>query len=357
LIGPAERLEELADELSVTAHSVLWSAACILWAEPEHVAYAVLEAGSVQAVERYIAALTPSGWTTRALPVFTLPGQLAAARQLLAAPAIPVVQPPVAEPVPVAEPHDDRDTADTLEGLTVGSTEPEAAGDSPSPAMDEPAAESTPPPASPGTESPELPPDKWVTRLIASPVTRPTVAHSDVPPHPEVPEPVAPPERGAIPDSGAVTRFVPRPAGLESLGSPESVPDLPQPIAELVPPSEPYAPSESSTVILEPPPQRTVGVRLLARTGPAQDSAFDVGEAGATLGRLPDNSICLTDGRLSRHHARIEFRDGGYWLSDLGSQNGTLVNDSPVIGAHRLQAGDSIVLGTTRLTVMLDPDD
>jgi ABC transport system ATP-binding/permease protein len=98
-------------------------------------------------------------------------------------------------------------------------------------------------------------------------------------------------------------------------------------------------------------------MRLVAITGPAQDSVFEVGEAGATLGRLPDNSICFIDGRLSRHHARIDFRDGGYWLSDLGSQNGTLVNDHPVTEAHRLQASDSIELGTTRLTVMLDPDD
>jgi pSer/pThr/pTyr-binding forkhead associated (FHA) protein len=115
--------------------------------------------------------------------------------------------------------------------------------------------------------------------------------------------------------------------------------------------------SESTTVILDSGAQRTPGLQLVANAGPAQGSVFDVVEAGATLGRLPDNSICLTDGRLSRHHARIDFRDGGYWLSDLASQNGTLVNDRPLTEAHRLQAGDSIELGTTRLTVMLDSDD
>jgi pSer/pThr/pTyr-binding forkhead associated (FHA) protein len=98
-------------------------------------------------------------------------------------------------------------------------------------------------------------------------------------------------------------------------------------------------------------------MRLVASTGPAQGSVFDVGESGATLGRLPENSICFVDGRLSRHHARIEFRDGGYWLSDLASQNGTLINDRALTEAHRLQAGDSIELGTTRLTVVLDPED
>ena len=121
--------------------------------------------------------------------------------------------------------------------------------------------------------------------------------------------------------------------------------------------NEPHSASESATIILDPRTQGTGGLRLLANTGPAHGTVFDVGDTGATLGRLPENSICLTDGRLSRHHARIEFRDGEYWVSDLGSQNGTLVNDHPLTTAHRLQTGDSIELGTTRLTVILDPDD
>ena len=276
LFGPAERLEAVGNEHLVTSHSVVWGASCILWAEPEHVAYALLEAASLEAVERYIDALTPPGWARRALPVFTLHSQLAAVRQLLAAPANPFAQ----APAPVTEPDDNPDTSDTL-----------------------------------------------------------------------------PFDRRPTPDSGAVTRFGARPTILEGLGSSPPRPDQPEATPRSGVASKPYAPSESSTVILEPKGQRLASLRLVASTGPSQGSVFDVGEAGATLGRLPENSICLTDGRLSRHHARIEFRDGGHWLSDLGSQNGTLVNDRPLTEAHRLQAGDSIELGTTRLTVVLDPDD
>jgi predicted component of type VI protein secretion system len=282
LTGPAERLEALGNELAVTSHSVVFGASCILWAEPEHVAYALLEAASLEAVERYIDALTPAGWVTRALPVFAVPSQLAAVRQILAAPVIPVVQPSA----PVTDSGDDRDTADRLEGLT---------------------------------------------RAVPQPVVEPPVA----------PQPVRAPDRPTVPDSSAVTRFVDRRTVLEGLGG--------------SPPST-DSPGESSTVILEPKTQRAAGIRLVANTGPAQGSVFEVGEAGATLGRLPENTICLTDGRLSRHHARIDFRDDGFWLSDLGSQNGTLLNDHPLSEAHRLQAGDSIELGTTRMTVMLDAD-
>src|SRR5437868_6562701 len=116
LIDSADQVEALANELSVTQHSLVWGAACILWAEPEHVAYALLEAANLQAIEHYISALTPMGWTTRALPVFWLPSQLATVRELLTVPAVPVLQPK--EPVP--EPPDVRDTADTLEAETVG---------------------------------------------------------------------------------------------------------------------------------------------------------------------------------------------------------------------------------------------
>src|SRR6266851_2729217 len=107
LISPADRHATLGDELSVTSHSVVWGASCILWAEPEHVAYALLEAASLEAVERYLEALIPAGWAIRALPVFMLPSQLTAVRQLLAAPAMPFVQPPAAvgePPQSVTEP-------------------------------------------------------------------------------------------------------------------------------------------------------------------------------------------------------------------------------------------------------------
>jgi hypothetical protein len=299
LIGPADRLEALGSKLSVTAHSVVWGASCILWAEPEHVAYALLEAASLESVEGYINALTPAGWATRVLPVFTLPGQLAAVRQLLAAPA-PFVRPP---PAPATEPPNDRDTDDTLNGLTGGDVE----------------------------------------QAGHQPVNPQSVSSAD---------------RGPSPDSGAATGFFETPAALKGFGSPPRRPDQPDArSASVAPNNEPCSPSESSTVILQLGAQGMAAMRLVASAGPAYGSVFDVGEAGATLGRLPDNSICLTDGRLSRHHARIEFRDGGYWLSDLGSQNGTLVNNHLLSEARRLQAGDSIELGTTRLTVTLDPAD
>ena len=69
-----------------------------------------------------------------------------------------------------------------------------------------------------------------------------------------------------------------------------------------------------------------------------------------TIGRAPDNGIVLRDGRASRHHARIDSRRGSLVLSDLGSTNGSFVNDRRV-DAIALGEGDRIRIGTTTLVI------
>jgi len=80
---------------------------------------------------------------------------------------------------------------------------------------------------------------------------------------------------------------------------------------------------------------------------------------GGSLGRAPGNELVLDDpGKyISRIHARIEYRDGGYSLVDVGS-NPSVVNDRPV-GAGRsvqLAEGDRITLGDYQLVVAREPE-
>ena len=49
-----------------------------------------------------------------------------------------------------------------------------------------------------------------------------------------------------------------------------------------------------------------------------------------TIGRDPSSDIYLDNTGVSRQHARIERTPGGYVLEDLGSANGTLLNEQPV---------------------------
>lgn len=65
------------------------------------------------------------------------------------------------------------------------------------------------------------------------------------------------------------------------------------------------------------------------------------------IGRSPDASIRLLDGGVSRQHATIR-RDGSlFWVSDLGSANGSFVNDVAVTTARALRHGDRVQFGTS----------
>src|SRR6187551_987260 len=65
------------------------------------------------------------------------------------------------------------------------------------------------------------------------------------------------------------------------------------------------------------------------------------------LGRDPDNELMLADDGVSRRHARIERRSDRVVLMDVGSTNGTLLNDAELLGIAELRTGDRIQVGST----------
>ena len=66
-----------------------------------------------------------------------------------------------------------------------------------------------------------------------------------------------------------------------------------------------------------------------------------------TLGRAPESSIILADdGYASASHARI-YWEQGWWIEDLNSSNGTVVNDQLIKEPCRLSPKDVIKLGRT----------
>jgi hypothetical protein len=67
----------------------------------------------------------------------------------------------------------------------------------------------------------------------------------------------------------------------------------------------------------------------------------------ASVGRAPDNSICIDDQAVSQYHAIIERRGDEFWLSDFRSTNGTTINSEPVTTERRLHNGDLISVGGT----------
>lgn len=105
------------------------------------------------------------------------------------------------------------------------------------------------------------------------------------------------------------------------------------------------------------------------RRGPAPRPALDavipagielVVDDGATIatrrlgrrilvGRAASADVRIDDPRVSRLHARIEMRDDGVYVEDLGSRNGTFVDGEPVVNSRQLASGDEITLGTASI--------
>jgi hypothetical protein len=86
--------------------------------------------------------------------------------------------------------------------------------------------------------------------------------------------------------------------------------------------------------------------RLIIRS-PAQAERIVEINGEVAIGRAPDNGIRIDDPLVSQYHAVIERRGDSFWLSDLGSTNGTAVNGEPVTAERQLQNGDLIFTGDT----------
>jgi hypothetical protein len=71
---------------------------------------------------------------------------------------------------------------------------------------------------------------------------------------------------------------------------------------------------------------------------------------GVSLGRSPDADIRLDDRYASGIHARVFGRSGDYFVEDMNSTNGTLLNSRDLHGEAELTPGDKIRIGDTEFT-------
>ncbi len=72
------------------------------------------------------------------------------------------------------------------------------------------------------------------------------------------------------------------------------------------------------------------------------------------IGREIDNDVVLVDPRVSRYHCQISYENGEWLLADLGSANGTLLNNMPLGTLQPISQGDSLQVGESIL-VFQDP--
>src|SRR4051812_25664279 len=69
------------------------------------------------------------------------------------------------------------------------------------------------------------------------------------------------------------------------------------------------------------------------------------------IGRADEAGVHLDDEQVSRLHARVTPSESGALVEDLGSSNGTYVNDQPVIGQREVRRGDDIRTGLSVIRV------
>jgi FHA domain len=81
-----------------------------------------------------------------------------------------------------------------------------------------------------------------------------------------------------------------------------------------------------------------------------QGAGYKLNSAPLTIGRGEQNDVPLgSDEFASARHARVEQRQDGAWVEDIGSTNGTYVNENKLTRPRRLSAGDVLRVGSTEL--------
>jgi pSer/pThr/pTyr-binding forkhead associated (FHA) protein len=122
-----------------------------------------------------------------------------------------------------------------------------------------------------------------------------------------------------------------------------------QVIAETVS-AGPTADAGGHTQVIQPPtagPTAQARARLLLAAG-GSTHVIPLESTQLTIGRGLNNDVILEDTRVSRHHAQLRYRARRFWLSDLGSTNGTFINGEQV-AEQALRDGDTISLGGLEL--------
>lgn len=131
----------------------------------------------------------------------------------------------------------------------------------------------------------------------------------------------------------------------------------PEPAALRPAPAAPRAATSDGDTI--PPPPSLSLADLPPSTGPrpqenvlegvlgdAKGKTFAIGRRIVTIGRSPANYVQTMDSSVSRVHCQLRADDAGMWLTDMTSENGTLVNDTVVRGKKvKIADGDVITVG------------
>jgi VWFA-related protein len=152
--------------------------------------------------------------------------------------------------------------------------------------------------------------------------------------------------------------------GVYTLANRSKTPAPPPPAPVVAPPPRPQLGDQTEAVGrgdsgatlvasgLDAAPAASRGRLRIVQGGSESEVVLDGPEA--IMGREASNPIVVRDAMASRRHAKITREGGEFWIEDLKSLNGTLVNGEPLTGRRRLAANDQITIGDVVMTFLPD---
>jgi pSer/pThr/pTyr-binding forkhead associated (FHA) protein len=143
-------------------------------------------------------------------------------------------------------------------------------------------------------------------------------------------------EASAVPPSSRAPaparKKAPTPAPpLKPLADPEPIPAV-----------TPYVPASQS--------RRALATLTITNVGPTNGQKFDIRVPLAHIGRGAHNDIAINDDSVSESHAKLQRRETGWFLTDLGSTNGTYVGGSRFSGERQLDGTSEVRFGGVKMT-------
>ena len=94
---------------------------------------------------------------------------------------------------------------------------------------------------------------------------------------------------------------------------------------------------------------RSAARKLVVTEGALAGTTIKLADGPVTLGRADDSTLVLTDDYASSRHARLVPSEGSWLVEDLGSTNGTYLNNAKVVRPTPVPVGAPIRIGKTVL--------
>jgi pSer/pThr/pTyr-binding forkhead associated (FHA) protein len=117
-------------------------------------------------------------------------------------------------------------------------------------------------------------------------------------------------------------------------------------------------PTPRSTAAVTDAPAIRFKHYLMMTMGPSVGHIYPLSDVIITIGRDLSNDIVIQDPEISRYHLRLRRQRQGYSAEDMGSTNGTFLNNVPLEEPQALESDDVIKLGTmVQLQYVSQPTD